>query len=188
MRSDNRTASSRQDSITSRYSSALRARADNFCFPANVIYRRAQVMRNVRRESRNALKGLFQAVQHLVESTGQRRQLERISFRNNAFAQVLRTDVARGRCHFLHWTNAVPCDLVPDQWKNGEGRQQNGPEPKPIACQQLLFLRDINRNLKGVSLSCRGAHRGRRAAHAKGLAVPALHPNVAIRTALGLTG
>jgi hypothetical protein len=57
------------------------------------------------------------------------------------------------RAAVTHRTNAVPRDLVPDQWKNDKCRQQNGPEPKSIACQQLLFLRDINRNLNDVSFS-----------------------------------
>ncbi len=189
MRSDRRTASSRQDSMTSRYSpAASRPRQGHFSFAADVIHRRAQIVRNVRRESRNALERLFQSVQHLVEGAGQRCQFERISVRKNALPQVLRTDVARGRCHFLHGTNAVPRNLVPNQGENGEGRQQNRPEPKPIACQQLLFLRDINRNLNGVSLSCGGPDRRRRAGHTEGLAGPAFHTDGAIGTALGLTG
>jgi hypothetical protein len=162
-------------------------RSDRRTDSSNVIHRSAQVVRNVRRESRNALERLFQPVQHLVEGLGERCQLKRISLRKNAFSQVRRTDMARGRRHFLHRTNAMPCSLVSDQWENDESRQQNGPEPKPKASQQFLFLRDVNRDLNSVTLNCRGTDGHRRASHAKGLAFPALHPNGPIRAASRLT-
>ena len=83
--------------------------------------------------------------------------------------------LARGRRHLLDGTNALPRNLVSDQRKDDRSRQQNGPEPKPIARQQRLFLRDIDRNLKGVGVSWRRTDRRQRADHAERFPFPAFH-------------
>ena len=76
----------------------------------------------------------------------------------------------------------------PTNGKTAKVAQQNDPEPKPKARQQLFFLRDINGNLNGVGLSRRGADRRSRAGHAKRLPMPAFHRSRIVRAALRLAG
>ena len=115
MRSDSRTASSRQGlDYVAIFVRASRAGQRNFSLTPDVVDRRAQVMRNVGREFGYSIEGILQPIQHLVEGAGQRRHLEWVSLGKNAFPKVCRTNVTRGRRHLFHRTNAVPGDTVPD--------------------------------------------------------------------------
>ena len=189
MRSDSRTASSRQDSITSRYSSALRARAKATSASPRMLFtgvRRSCAMsaENLEIRSKDSsrpssiwLKVLARDASSNGYPSGR--------MRSRRFVELMWRAVVAISC-----TGRMPCRAIwyPTNGKMAEVASRIDPEPKPIACQRLLFLRDINRNLKGVRLSCRGTDRRRRADHAKDLAVPALHPKGATRVALGLTG
>jgi hypothetical protein len=184
MRSDSRTASSRQDSITSRYSSALRARAKATSASPRMLFtgvRRSCAMsaENLEMRSKDSsrrssiwLKVLARDASSNGYPSGR--------MRSRRFVELMWRAVVA-----ISSTGRMPCRAI---WypTNGKWRRSPAewPEPKPIACQQLLFARHRSQS-EWCRLSAEGTDRRRRAGHAKGAPVPALHSNGAIRGGFG---